>query len=56
MNYRHLPLIAGLLIAFSLFLNFFATTNTTWLLKTYPPIDEYQNNLCKYIYIIKIRE
>jgi len=45
MNYRHLPLIAGLLIAFSLFLNFFATTNTTWLLKTYPPIDEYQNNL-----------
>jgi len=45
MNYRHLPLIAGLLIAFSLFLNFFATTNSTWLLKTYPPIDEYQNNL-----------
>jgi len=44
MNYRHLPLIAGLLIAFSLFLNFFATTNRTWLLKTYPPVDEYQNN------------
>jgi hypothetical protein len=44
MNYRHLPLIAGLLIAFSLFLNFFATTNNTWLLKTYPPVDEYQNN------------
>jgi len=45
MNYRHLPLIAGLLIAFSLFLNFFATTNSTWLLKTYPPVDEYQNNI-----------
>jgi len=45
MNYRHLPLIAGLLIAFSLFLNFFATTNNTWLLKTYPPVDEYRNNL-----------
>jgi len=45
MDYRHLPLISGLLIAFSLFLNFFATTNNTWLLKTYPPVDEYKNNL-----------
>ncbi|ORX57715.1 voltage-gated potassium channel [Piromyces finnis] len=45
MDYRHLPLISGLLIAFSLFLNFFATTNNTWLLKTYPPIDEYKNNI-----------
>ncbi|ORX72590.1 voltage-gated potassium channel [Anaeromyces robustus] len=44
MDYRHLPLISGLLIAFSLFLNFFATTNNTWLLKTYPPVDEYKNN------------
>jgi len=45
MDYRHLPLISGLLIAFSLFLNFFATTNNTWLLKTYPPVDEYKNNI-----------
>ncbi|OUM68241.1 hypothetical protein PIROE2DRAFT_68727 [Piromyces sp. E2] len=45
MDYRHLPLISGLLTAFSLFLNFFATTNHTWLLKTYPPVDEYKNNI-----------
>jgi len=54
MDYRHLPLIAGLLIAFSLFLNFFATTNNTWLLKTYPPVDEYQNNFCKYKKLISL--
>jgi len=45
MDYRQLPLISGLLTAFSLFLNFFATTNRTWLLKTYPPVDEYKNNI-----------
>lgn len=45
MDYRRLPLISGVLISFSLFLNFFASSNTSWLIKTYPPIDEYKNNL-----------